>query len=573
MNNLFQNGPKQVSNFTNMTTQNNSFKQAIEDSVFINTKLNDQMNTPYQKSFSYEQYKNEVGNRVDNEKGMNMSEMWNVINANNVNNFNNDVMYLNDGRLNINNSTMNMNINNEYNQTSNFQRMGYMNTYNSFAPKEIHPSLNYFNEVLKKEQDQIKSEEKVKTDTTDNKEDENNEEMNDVYTQIINVMESQGDERQKNSDFLKFMKKLKKGEMKLNENENKVDYTNMINENKDHNMLFDNLYHNLNDKFIFNNDYPQSQSEQIPIINENIDYDRVEKARELLKIPDTKEAKRILEEEVYLHKENFEAWILLGQIHSDMDDDDLAYNCFKKSLQYDRFNSDCYFQLGIACTNRIESYDAMVNLLEYMKNHPLYSKVVENNKSDSLNYALIDEEVSKIKLNEDSNWEYVNVIKKDFNKEVMRLFNIIYESSIKKDCNFYMAKGISEFILNLNENAIFSFRKAVEIDPNNYNSWNKLGAIYAHSQMSDLALECYNKALSIKTDYVRCYSNLSLALSSLGRKKEAVVSSLKAIKYAPNNYSLVFYVKSLFAELNQKEDFDLCDRYEIKTLLNKYGII
>ena len=86
------------------------------------------------------------------------------------------------------------------------------------TPK-IHPMLLQFNNQIQKEKAELQ---------TENKLEENNAHQEDILTDIISTMEGQNDERHLNSEFLKFIKRMKTGEIKPNEKEN-----NIIEDNRD----------------------------------------------------------------------------------------------------------------------------------------------------------------------------------------------------------------------------------------------------------------------------------------------------------------------------------------------------
>ena len=559
MNQFFQSGPKQNS-ISGGLTQNNSLKSAIDDSLFMNSKLNEtnQMN-PMQKNLSYNDYlqmKEQNNNLNQNFQGMSLEQNWNSLNQNYEQQYNQNQGYKG-----------NINYSNDYVQS---QGINYVNNQNLMMPKILHPSLQEFQDILKKDMEKsLLNEGEI---IVEDKQKNNEEEFNSVYQDIINVMEDQDDERHLNSDFLKFIKKLKTGEIQLNEKENNIQKgVGFIDPQEDYSKMFNNIEDMIqNDNFNVNQ-YKDFSNDN-PYLNSKNDIDRVEKAKELLLNFKTEEAKLLLEAEVQINKDNSEAWLILGRIHSDMDDDDNAFKCLITAHETDKYNVECLFALGVQCTNSLNEFDAMINLVDYIKLHPIYSKMVNKNN------PLLDYNLIKAKQEEDTEdfdqhrWEYINSLKENFYKEVISLYQEISVSNIQKDSDFYLAFGIVNFIPHNNEQSIIAFRKAVEISPNDYNCWNKLGAIYAHSKMTDLAIDCYNKAISLKPDYVRCLANLALALTNKGEKQEASMFCLRALRIQPKNTQLWFYLRSLYMDLNSNEDVSLCEKYDIKSLLSKYSV-
>jgi len=64
----------------------------------------------------------------------------------------------------------------------------------------------------------------------------------------------------------------------------------------------------------------------------------------------------------------------------------------------------------------------------------------------------------------------------------------------------YFRLGNKYFLQGQFQKAIEEYQKALEIDPNFYQAWNKMGDAYNALGNSEQALECYERSLKIKTD-------------------------------------------------------------------------
>ncbi len=64
--------------------------------------------------------------------------------------------------------------------------------------------------------------------------------------------------------------------------------------------------------------------------------------------------------------------------------------------------------------------------------------------------------------------------------------------------------------------------RLIEKDNNFYLAWNNLGNLHRDSKNYAQALECYEKAISIKHDYAPSLCNLSLTLIDLNRTQECI---------------------------------------------------
>jgi|GEM_PF-3202109 len=64
----------------------------------------------------------------------------------------------------------------------------------------------------------------------------------------------------------------------------------------------------------------------------------------------------------------------------------------------------------------------------------------------------------------------------------------------------YFIRGNKYFLRGRFQNAIEEYKKALEIDPNFYQAWNKIGQAYDALGNSEQALECYKRSLEINSD-------------------------------------------------------------------------
>ncbi len=574
MNNLFQNGPKQI-NLDGGVTNTNAFKQAIDNMAMNQAQLNEKLEQMGQRPMSYTEM--HLENQFNNLNLINMNnpnfqyqDKQNLININLENQWNANLNFQNIQNNNNNNNLIDLNpqLIHNFTNNNNLQLTNNQNfRFGIGSAPQMHPMLMEFNKTLHLENQskntQANADKLILADNKAESENQNKENPNDIYKDIIEVMESQDDDRHKNSEFLRFIKKLHTGEIKLNEKTNDIEVAqssglridnqlqgdsstlnskDAIEDEKKLEDMWNKLEANLHE-IDYKMDYENLQKERLFLPNNQFahqdlgpDVDLLQVAKDFLGKNDTFNARSALEAEINKNPDNSEAWLILGKIHTENDRDDLAMQCFLKAIDADPFNGEALLALGISCTNEFDEFDAMVYIADWIKLHPVYNKFFDKS-NPVLNYDMIRFEMESERPDEDYYAKSLRVqsLKNNFYSEMtMIMDSVSFSDSTKdpkaKDLDLLIAMGISNFIQNKNDHAIECFRRAVENFPNDYTAWNKLGAILAHSNMNEEAINTYRKALSLKPNYARCWSNIGLAHFNLKNYDEAVRCFLTSLK-------------------------------------------
>lgn len=95
--------------------------------------------------------------------------------------------------------------------------------------------------------------------------------------------------------------------------------------------------------------------------------------------------------------------------------------------------------------------------------------------------------------------------------------------------NAWYNRGEALANLGCYEEALASFDKAVEIQPDEYAAWVFRGVVLIHLNLYEEALSSCNKALEIQPDDREAWTFRGAALSHLGRYEEAYRSYDKAL--------------------------------------------
>jgi tetratricopeptide (TPR) repeat protein len=85
------------------------------------------------------------------------------------------------------------------------------------------------------------------------------------------------------------------------------------------------------------------------------------------------------------------------------------------------------------------------------------------------------------------------------------------------------------------EDALVSYTKVIEIEPNNARTWSNRGTALVNLKRHEEALAAFDKALEIEPNNAWAWSNRGTALVDLKRHEEALASLDKALEIEPNN--------------------------------------
>ena len=84
------------------------------------------------------------------------------------------------------------------------------------------------------------------------------------------------------------------------------------------------------------------------------------------------------------------------------------------------------------------------------------------------------------------------------------------------------------------EEAMGHYRKAIQLNPNDFDTLNNLGAVFDAQGRFDEAIENYNQALRIKPNYIYTLNNLGIAFAHKGQLDEAIENYGQAVQVNPN---------------------------------------
>ena len=99
----------------------------------------------------------------------------------------------------------------------------------------------------------------------------------------------------------------------------------------------------------------------------------------------------------------------------------------------------------------------------------------------------------------------------------------------------YIAKGNIKDYLGQYEEAIKDYDKAIELDPNNSVTYNSRGNAKNYLGKDFEAIKDYDKAIELDPNYSLAYNNRGVSKKNLGQYQEALKDYEKALELDPNN--------------------------------------
>lgn len=83
--------------------------------------------------------------------------------------------------------------------------------------------------------------------------------------------------------------------------------------------------------------------------------------------------------------------------------------------------------------------------------------------------------------------------------------------------------------------ALADYRKATEIDPQDYKAWFNLGNAEQSMRNHPAAASAYEQAIAINPAYARAHNNLAITYNALGRREDAIRALTTSLEYEPGN--------------------------------------
>ncbi|RKP38521.1 hypothetical protein BJ085DRAFT_15915 [Dimargaris cristalligena] len=219
---------------------------------------------------------------------------------------------------------------------------------------------------------------------------------------------------------------------------------------------------------------------------------------------DLSEAVLALEARVQRNPQDARAWYQLGVRQQENEQDGLAIASLRKAVELNPTElNNAWIDLAVSFTNencRVDAYDALQSWIE---THPEYRQFLNNNDGSSRHQSI------------------ENVF-----LEAARHSSASHRDA---DAEVQIALGVLFHIAEDYDKATDCFQTALNLRPQEYMLWNKLGATLANARQPQRAMDAYFTALELNPSYIRARYNLAISSINLGLHREAAEHLLGAL--------------------------------------------
>lgn len=106
---------------------------------------------------------------------------------------------------------------------------------------------------------------------------------------------------------------------------------------------------------------------------------------------------------------------------------------------------------------------------------------------------------------------------------------------------------------NKPQESIHYYNKYLDIDPFSSTVWYNLGIVYNQTEMYDKAIECYDYTLALSDDFKSALFNKANTLANAHRYREAIESYLEYLKEDPTCADAYLYIGECYSNLSEPD--------------------
>ena len=275
--------------------------------------------------------------------------------------------------------------------------------------------------------------------------------------------------------------------------------------------------------------------------------DALEVGRDLFRRGVLSEAALALEAAVRADAKLVEGWRLLGTVHAENDDDRQAIAAMTKANEADPHNLEVLLSLGVSHTNELDQEEAVGHMRSWLREQPRF-RAIEAEHASALGPGGVDTPASVLEL---------------FKRAA---------TAAPRDADVHAVLGVLAHLCRDYDAAVDAFNQALNINPQDYSMWNKLGATQANSARSADAMAAYQRALDLKPNYVRAWCNMGIAFANQGKYADSVAYYVRALSLNPQAESAWGYLRISLGCAGRIELMEAVDRKDLELLQREFPL-
>eukprot|EP00730_Choanoeca_flexa_P018194 TRINITY_DN8837_c0_g1_i6.p1 TRINITY_DN8837_c0_g1~~TRINITY_DN8837_c0_g1_i6.p1 ORF type:complete len:562 (+),score=100.96 TRINITY_DN8837_c0_g1_i6:47-1732(+) len=209
-------------------------------------------------------------------------------------------------------------------------------------------------------------------------------------------------------------------------------------------------------------------------------------------------------------------WQLLGSSRAENEQEEQAISALERSLQLEPDRREAWLALATSLTNEMRYQQAVEALQQSLLADPRYA-------------ALSSVPVPSLPTPDD---EYMTIGTLDLNglfEQTLEMYMQAVAMGTEVDPDVQIGIGVLFHMKQEYSKAVDCFQAALDVRPDDFLLWNKLGATLANSNRSAEALNIYKRALELRPGYVRARYNAGVACINLRLYHDAAAHFLAAL--------------------------------------------
>ncbi|EDO47754.1 predicted protein [Nematostella vectensis] len=224
----------------------------------------------------------------------------------------------------------------------------------------------------------------------------------------------------------------------------------------------------------------------------------------------------LFEAEVRQNPEHAEAWQYLGTSQAENEQDIAAISALNRCVDLQPGNLEALMALAVSLTNESMQSQACKTLKDWLRDNPRYKDIVPPS----------DDQAGQRPRPITS-----SIMTSDMYNEIRDMYIAAAQRAPENDLDANVQVGLG-VLFNLSgeyDKAVDCFQAAVIARPEDALLWNRLGATLANGGRSEEAVDAYRHALSYSPGFIRCRYNLGISCINLSAHQQAVEHFLTAL--------------------------------------------